>query len=137
MTRFDLPPASRVREGRQAEVVLEAGRRIRPVAFPAELAGLARRDVVGAPAGIALYGRGVTLLAVAPVPERLANGLRRALGSSPDAVVDAVGTRVTAGPVALMVVEPPGRGPYVLTGTVTLDALAAAAAQLPDLVGAP
>jgi hypothetical protein len=136
VTRFDLPPASRVREGRQAEVVLEAGRRIRPVAFPAELAGLARRDVVGAPAGIALYGRGVTLLAVAPVPERLANGLRRALGSSPDAVVDALGTRVTAGPVALMVVEPPGRGPYVLTGTVTVDALAAAAAQLPDLVGA-
>ena len=89
------------------------------------------------PPGIALYGRGVTLLAVAPVPERLANGLRRALGSSPDAVVDELGTRVTAGPVALMVVEPPGRGPYVLTGTVTLDALAAAAAQLPDLVGAP
>jgi len=34
-----------------------------------------------------------------------------------------------------MLVQPPGLGPYVLTGTVTLDALAAAAAQLPDLVG--
>jgi len=35
--------------------------------------------------------------------------------------------------VALMVVEPPGQGPYVLTGTVTLDALAQAAGELPDL----
>jgi hypothetical protein len=32
-----------------------------------------------------------------------------------------------------MLVEPPGRAPYVLTGTVTLPALAVAAAQLPDL----
>ena len=130
---FRVPPGAWVREGQQAEVVLEAGRRIRPVTLPAELAGLARREVTGVPPGIGLYGRGVTLLAVAPVPERLASGLRRALGSSPDAVVDELGTRIAAGPVALMVVEPPGRGPYVLTGTVTLDALAAAAAQLPDL----
>jgi hypothetical protein len=130
---FQVPPAAAVREGQQAEVVLEAGRRIRPVTLPAQLAGLARREVAGVPPGIGLYGRGVTLLAVAPVPERLANGLRRALASSPDAVVDELGTRVAAGPVALMVVEPPGRGPYVLTGTVTLDALADAAAELPDL----
>ena len=134
VTRFDPPPAATVREGQQAEVVLEAGRRIRPVALPAELAGLSRREVAGVPAGIGLYGRGVTLLAVAPVPERLADGLRRALRRSPDAVVDDLGTRIAAGPVALMIVEPPGRGPYVLTGTVTLDALAAAAAELPDLV---
>ena len=93
------PPAARVREGRQAEVVLEAGRRIRPVALPAELAGLARRELTGVPAGIGLYGRGVTLLAVAPVPERLATGLRRALAQSPDAVVDELGARIAAGPV--------------------------------------
>ena len=74
---------------------------------------------------------------MAPVPERLAYGLRDALSASPDAVVDELGTRVAAGPVALMVVEPLGRGPYVLTGTVTLDALARAARQLPDLEPAP
>jgi hypothetical protein len=51
--------------------------------------------------------------------------------------VDTLGTRVAAGPVAVMVVEPPGRGPYVLTGTVTLDALARAAAQLPGLESSP
>jgi outer membrane lipoprotein-sorting protein len=134
VTAFTPPPASWVRQGQQAEIVLEAGRRIRLVELPAQLAGLDRRQLAGVPPGIGLYGRGVTLLAVAPVPSRLANGLRNALGRSPDAVVDELGTRISAGPVALMVVEPPGRGPYVLTGTVTLDALAAAAAELPELV---
>jgi hypothetical protein len=133
VTAFAPPPGAFVREGREAEVVLEAGRRIRPVQLPDELAGLPRRRLDGVPRGIGLYGSGVTLLAVAPVPGGLAQGLRDALSSSPDAVADDLGTRVAAGPVAVMIVEPPGRGPYVLTGTVTLAALARAAAQLPDL----
>jgi len=133
VTAFTPPPGAVVREGREAEVVLEAGRRIRPVQLPGQLVGLSRRALDGVPPGIGLYGRGVTLLAVAPVPWRLAHGLRDALSASPDAVVDELGIRVAAGPVAVMIVEPPGRGPYVLTGTVTLDALAQAARQLPDL----
>ena len=137
VTAFTPPPGAAVREGREAEVVLEAGRRLRAVDLPAELAGLSRRRLDGVPAGIGLYGSGVTLLAVAPVPHGVANGLRTALSRSPDAVVDELGTRVAAGPIALMIVEPPGHGPYVLTGTVTLDALAEAATQLPDLVPAP
>jgi outer membrane lipoprotein-sorting protein len=137
VTAFTPPPGATVREGREAEVVLEAGRRIRPVRLPTELVGLARRELDGVPPGIGLYGRGVTLLAVAPVPERLADGLRGAVSASPDAITDDLGTRVAAGPVALMIVEPPGRGPYVLTGTVTLDALAQAARQLPGLEPAP
>lgn len=137
LTAFTPPPGAVVREGREAEVVLEAGQRIRPVQLPATLAGLPRRALGGVPDGIGIYGRGVTLLTVAPVARDLARGLREALSSSPDAVVDALGTRVAAGPVALMIVQPPGRGPYVLTGTVTLGALAAAARQLADLVRAP
>jgi outer membrane lipoprotein-sorting protein len=137
VTAFAPPPGAVVREGREAEVVLEAARRFRPVHLPDQLVGLPRRTLDGVPAGIGLYGRGVTLLAVAPVPDRLADGLRRALSASPDAVVDELGTRVTAGPVALMIVSPPDRGPYVLTGTVTLDALAQAARRLPDLEPAP
>jgi outer membrane lipoprotein-sorting protein len=135
VARFTPPPGATLRQGAEADVVLEAGRRIRQVALPSELAGLPRRERAGVPAGIGLYGSGVTLLAVAPVPPRLAGGLREALGSSPDAVVDDLGTRVAAGPVGLMLVEPPDDGPYVLTGTVTLDALATAAAELPDLAG--
>ena len=81
------------------------------------------------PPGIGLYGSGVTLLAVAPVPPRLANGLRNAAGAAartPSSTSSAPGWPPARS--ALMLVEPPGRGPYVLTGTVTLDALAAAAA---------
>jgi hypothetical protein len=83
------------------------------------------------PPAIGLYGRGVTLLAVVPVPPGLARGLRNALAQSPDAVRDAAGTRLAAGPVGVMLVEPAGGPPYVLAGTVTVDALATAAAQLP------
>jgi hypothetical protein len=137
VTAFGPPPRAWVRTAQQAEIVLEAGRRIRPVALPAQLTGLERRELTGVPAGIGLYGRGVTLLAVAPLPFRLANSLEATLNRSPDAVVDDLGTRIAAGPVSLMVVEPPGGGPYVLTGTVTLDALAAAAAELPDLAVVP
>jgi outer membrane lipoprotein-sorting protein len=137
VTVFVPPPGARVREGGVADILREAGRRLRPVAFPDELAGLPRRELTGVPAGIGLYGRGVTLLAVAPVPPGLASGLRDAMARSPDAVDDEAGTRLAAGPVGVMLVEPLGRGPYVLTGTVTLDALVDAAAELPELAAAP
>jgi outer membrane lipoprotein-sorting protein len=136
-TAFSPPFGSTVRVSGQTDVVLEAGRRIQPVPLPAELAGLPRRRLEGVPPGIGLFGRGVTLLAVAPLPPRLAGGLRDALTQSPGAVVDAAGVRVAAGPVALMLLDAPGHGPYVLTGSVTLDALDQAAAQLPELGGAP
>ena len=131
ITAFSPPVGSSVRQAREAEIVLEAGRRIDPVPLPAELAGLPRRQLEGVPPGIGLYGRGVTLLAVAPVPAGLARGLRNALAQAPDAIRDDTGTRLAAGPVGLMLVETLGRGPYVLTGTVTLNALAEAADQLP------
>jgi outer membrane lipoprotein-sorting protein len=135
-TGFTPPPGANLSRAREAEIVLEAGRRLRPVALPGELVGLPRRSLAGVPPGIGLYGRGVTLLAVAPVPGRLASGLRNTLGQSPEAVVEGTGVRVAAGPVGLMYVELPGRGPYVLTGTVTPEALAAAAAQVSAL-GSP
>ena len=131
VTAFAPPEGASIREAREVEIVLEAGRRIDPVPLPDELAGLPRRRLEGVPPAIGLYGRGVTLLAVAPVPPGLARGLRNALAQSSEAVRDDAGTRLAAGPVGLMLVEPPGHGSYVLTGTVTLDALATAAGQLP------
>ena len=136
-TVFVPPPGVLLRARQEAEIVLEAGRRIRPVPLPAELAGLPRRQLDGVPPGIGLYGRGVTLLAVAPLPGRVAGGLRRALTQSPDAVIDGNTVRVAVGPVALMLVNSGDQGPYALTGTVTADALAEAATQLPELGAAP
>jgi hypothetical protein len=102
-------------------------------ARPATLAGLPRRSIEGAPDAIGLYGRGVTLLAVVPVPTRFAGDLRRAAAASPTAVEDALGVRLAAGPAGIMLVGSPGGQAYVLTGTVTLDALEGAAQELPDL----
>jgi outer membrane lipoprotein-sorting protein len=132
---FRPPPGARVRQAQEADIVREAAHRLRRAALPESLAGLPRRRGDGVPTGIGLYGRGVTLLAVAPVPGRLADALQSTLAASPDAVADAAGLRVAAGPVGLMVVRHPGSGPYLLTGTVTLDALAVAAGELPDLGG--
>ncbi len=132
---FTPPADARVLPGEDTEDLLrEAGRRLSEVTLPGELAGLPRRTLAGAPGAVGVYGSGVTLLAVAPVPGRLAAGLRQALAAAPAAVTDELGTRVAAGPLGLMLVEPPGRGAYVLTGTVTVDALADAAGAL---TGAP
>lgn len=136
-TAFTPPYGATIRSGRESEVLLEAGERIRTVPLPPTLAGLPRRRLDGVPPGIGLYGRGVTLLAVAPVPWHLATGLRNALVQSPSAVVDTAGVRVAAGPIGLMVVAPQDGEPYVLTGTVTPDALKAAADALPDLGRTP
>jgi hypothetical protein len=132
---FTPPADARVGTGEDPAGLLReaADRELSPVRLPVELAGLGRRDVAGAPAAVGLYGSGVTLLAVAPVPGRLAAGLRSTLTAAPDAVTDELGTRVAAGPLGLMLVEPPRSGAYVLTGTVTLDALADAAAALPGM----
>jgi hypothetical protein len=135
-TAFSPPYGATVRQGRESEVLLEAGERVENVPLPATLAGLPRRRLAGVPEGIGLYGRGVTLLAVAPVPQRLARGLRNTLVQSPSAIQDPSGVRVAAGPIALMVVARQ-RGPYVLTGTVTPNALKAAANELPDDGRAP
>ncbi|MFP5372631.1 MAG: hypothetical protein ACLGI3_18055, partial [Actinomycetes bacterium] len=67
----------------------------------------------------------------------LASGLRSALGSSPAAVADELGIRLAVGPIGLMLVDAPGGRAYVLTGTVTADALAEASRGIPALGGRP
>jgi hypothetical protein len=125
------PDATEVTAPDTEELIARAGERAPDVPLPGQLAGLARRAFEGVPDAVGVYGRGVTLLAVAPVPGRLADGLGEALTVSPGAVTDALGTRVAAGPLGLMLVEPDDGPAYVLTGTVTLDALADAARRLP------
>ena len=129
---FSPPPRAQLRTAQEADIAREAAERLRPAALPDTLAGLPRRTGDGVPSGVGLYGRGVTLLAVVPVPRRLAGALASTLTASPDAVDDAAGLRVAAGPIGLMVLRRTDSGPYLLTGTVSLDALAVAAGELPD-----
>jgi outer membrane lipoprotein-sorting protein len=125
------PDATVLRAPDTEELIAQAEERAPEGRLPGELAGLPRRGFEGVPDAVGVYGRGVTLLVAAPVPGRLARGLREALTTSPGAVTDALGTRVAAGPLGLMLVTPPDGPAYVLTGTVTLDALADAARRLP------
>ncbi|MGY5882215.1 sigma-E factor regulatory protein RseB domain-containing protein [Modestobacter lacusdianchii] len=132
VTAFDPPAEAELREGQDPQLLQSAvraaedGRRVR---LPAALAGLDRRTIEGAPRSVGLYGRGVTLLAVSPLPGRAADGLRDALVRAPGVVVDDLGVRISAGPLGLMLVDGED-GPVLLTGTVDLDALAAAATEL-------
>jgi outer membrane lipoprotein-sorting protein len=130
---FTPPADADVSTDRGSDLLDEAGRRLTRVNLPETLAGMPRRSLAGAPAAVGLYGRGITLLAVVPVPERLAGDLRRAASASPQAVADPLGIRLAAGPLGIMVVGAPDGPSYVLTGTVTLAALADAARRLPDL----
>lgn len=128
---FTPPPGAVVRPAPDLEgLVALAQSGFVPPDLPARLAGLSPRSRVGVPAGIDLYGRGVTLLAVVTLPGRQADAIRRALADSPDAVTDALGTRVASGPLAIMVVRESAEKSRLLVGTVTLDALATAAAEL-------
>ncbi len=137
VTTFSPPDQATVRRGDELRVLRNAAQNLNPVTLPDTLAGLPRRSIDGAPPTIGLYGRGVTLLAVVPVPGRLSRDLDRAAEQNPNAVRDDTGTRFTAGPLGILLVSGQGRAAYVLTGTVTTDALAQAAAELPELGGRP
>jgi hypothetical protein len=130
LTRFRPPPGATVSVSEEDGVLERARRDLNRVPLPEELAGLPRRAVAGAPEAVGLYGRGVTLLAVVPVSPGIAWDVAESLRGAPGAVDQARGVRAAAGPLGLMVLHSAGDGAYLVTGTVTLDALGAAAADL-------
>jgi hypothetical protein len=131
VTAFAVPPGADVREGQDAQLLQAASRAggADRLALPAALAGLDRRTFDGAPRSVGVYGRGITLLAVSPLPGRVAGPLRDALVVAPGAVVDDLGVRISSAPLGLMLIDGP-EGSVLLAGTVSLDALAAAATEL-------
>ena len=130
LTAFQPPPGAAVGLSEEDGLLDRARRALDPVALPPQLAGLDRRTLDGAPPAVGLYGRGVTLLAVVPVSEGVAFDVADGLRSAPGAVVQPYGVRASTGPLGLMVINPAGAEAYVVTGTVTLDALADAAVGL-------
>jgi hypothetical protein len=133
-TAFAPPAGATVQHVEDVDDLVREAAQAPPLLLPRELAGLPRRDLPGVPGGIGVYGRGITLLVVAPVPQRFADGLRDTLRLAAGAVVQDRTVRAAAGPLGLMVVDPPRYGGYVLAGTVTGRALAEAA-NSPALAG--
>ncbi len=131
LTGFEPPPGATVSVSEEDGILERARQELdQRVPLPDELAGLPRRRVEGAPEAVGLYGSGVTLLAVVPVPSRIGYDVASSLRVVPGAVDQPRGVRAAAGPLGLMVLDPPGDGAYLVTGTVTLDALADAAVGL-------
>lgn len=135
VTAFSPPADADRRQAENSDLLRNADRVLHALPLPAALAGLPRRTVAGAPAAVGLYGHGVTLLAVIPLPYGIAADLRSAAAADPGAVTDDTGTRLAAGPLGILLTATPAGDSYLLTGTVTLDALRQAALQLPDLRG--
>jgi hypothetical protein len=135
VTAFTPPRGAVVRHDQQEADLLDQGRRFADLQLPGTLAGLDRRGLDGVPGSVGVYGRGVTMLAVSTLPRGADDSLRAQLGRAPDAVVDDLGVRIAAGPLGLMLVDAGRRGSWLLAGTVDLDALAAAAAELPTTRG--
>ena len=130
VTAFTPPAGATVRSDDQAAELLDViGQRAFRLPLPDTLAGLDRRPVAGAPGQLGVYGRGVTELAVAAVPGRVVDALLPQLSAAPGVVTDDLGVRISAGPLGLMLVDG-GRGGLLLAGTVTLDALRAAADEV-------
>jgi outer membrane lipoprotein-sorting protein len=102
-------------------------------AAPATLAGLSLAPRSGAVPAVALYGGGVTSLALVPVPNDLAGSLIRQLSRATGLPIDQSeyldSITISVGPVNLVVASGQLRA-YVLAGTVTLDGMQAALNQL-------
>ena len=132
-TTFEPPAGARTETGDTLGILQNAARDLPAVPLPDTLAGLPRRTLEGAPPAIGIYGRGITVLAVVPLPRGVANDLRNAAAVDPNAVTDDLGSRLTAGPLGILLVAGTGRNQSVIVGTVTLDALAQAAGELAAL----
>jgi outer membrane lipoprotein-sorting protein len=137
ITAFAPPADADRRDAPYPDLLATADSNLDPFPLPDALAGLPRRAVTGSPAAIGLYGRGVTLLAVVPLPYGVAADLRSAAAQDPGALTDDTGTRLAAGPLGLLLTATPTGDSYLLTGTVTLEALRQAALAIPDLRGRP
>lgn len=105
-----------------------------PVVPPSELAGLPLRRRVEGLGSIGTYGTGLTVLVAVPLPGRIAGPLEDQLAKTPGVTVSDAGSRVqlAVGPLSLLLVDTPGRGSWLLTGTVTAATLDRAAAELAE-----
>ena len=102
-----------------------------PFLPPQQLAGYPLRTRVDGLGSVGTYGRGVTVLAAAPLPAQVAFALDRQLDNTPGIQQTPSGPLLTVGPLALLLTgrERGGRS-WLLTGTVTTATLMRAANDL-------
>ncbi|RKT78251.1 hypothetical protein DFJ68_1691 [Terracoccus luteus] len=137
-TAFTPPPGARVRQAVDtglSDLLGSSYGWTRGGELPERLAGFARVTSTGGLERVGEYGRGVTRFAVALLPDPQASSLRRQLLAVPGARRLEGGVAVTVGPVGLFLGASSGSGESpVITGTLTPEGLARAAAELADRV---
>lgn len=134
-TRFDPPDPGRVRTELNPDLAASINV-FSPAVPPARLAGLPVRTRVEGLGSVGTYGTGLTVLVAVPLPGRVSRPLRDQLAGTRGITVTAQGLRLTVGPLSLLLVDPPGRRDWLLTGTVdasTLDLAAAGITALPEV----
>jgi hypothetical protein len=130
VTAFSPPDGSRVRQRDVPDIVAFLSR-FGDVVPPPSLAGLPRNDRLRPDGAIGVYGRGVTELVAIPVPSGQAGGVRRQLASAPGVSETPEGLALSVGPVGLLLARDDTLATaWLLTGTVTVATLTAAATEL-------
>ncbi len=128
-TRFAPPYPGRVRTELNPD--LAASINVFSSAVPPQrLAGLPVRTRVEGLGSVGTYGTGLTVLVAVPLPGRVSRPLREQLAGTPGITSTGTGLRLTVGPLALLLVDPPGRRDWLLTGTVDAATLDRAAAEI-------
>ena len=125
---FKRPPGAHVSR-QNAPDLAAAIDRFGGVTPPAELAGLPRNQALPSIGSIGVYGTGVTEFAAAPLPDRVEDALGDQLRKA--AVRTPAGLATSIGPLSLLLTPDVSGSAWLLTGTVTAETLAQAAAHLP------
>jgi len=130
VTAFAPPDGARLRQRDVPDLVAFLSR-FGDVVPPPTLAGLRRNERLRPDGAIGVYGRGVTELVAIPVPSGQAGGVRRQLASAPGVADTAQGLALSVGPVGLLLARDDTLATaWLLTGTVTVATLTAAAGEL-------
>jgi hypothetical protein len=130
VTAFVPPSGARVRQRDVPDIVAFLSR-FGDVVPPPTLVGLRRNDRLRPDGAIGVYGRGVTELVAIPVPSAQAGGVRRQLASAPGVTDTPQGPALSVGPVGLLLARDDTLATsWLLTGTVTVATLTAAAGEL-------
>lgn len=127
-TAFTAPPGADVRYEDELDIA-DAANQYAPVLPPRTVVGL-DRDVSRVQGAVGLYGRGVTRLVAIPLWDRAAEPLRDQLRVTPGAVALPAGDAVSVGPLNVLLTEYPDGGGWLVSGTVTQQALVDAAREL-------
>jgi hypothetical protein len=129
-TGFSPPSWARVRMQTEPDLIAAIDR-FALVAAPAQLGGISRNTALPVSGAIGVYGVGVTEFAVVPLPDRVTFSVEEQLKGLASSTPDGLAT--TVGPLSLLLTKPDENGlSWLLTGTVTLRTLSAAAKQLPS-----